>query len=83
MVIFVWARSTDRSTIPVLCLRFSDWPLSIHNWVYNFQCALSDPFSDVYALRCFRKKAFSQYILKCLLFSKPFSSSVPLKNSKQ
>ena len=27
--------------------RFSDWPISIHNWVYFFHRVLSDPYSDV------------------------------------
>ena len=31
----------------VLRLRFSDWPISIHNWVYIFHSVLSDPDSDV------------------------------------
>ena len=46
MVIFLQARGTDWSTKPVLCLRFSDWPISIHNWVYIFHRVLSDPDSD-------------------------------------
>ena len=35
--------------MPVTCLRFSDWPIPIHNWVllYIFHLALSGPFSDV------------------------------------
>ena len=33
--------------MPVTCLHFSDWPISIHNWVYIFHRVLSDPDSDV------------------------------------
>ena len=28
-------------------MRFSDWPISIDNWVYIFHRVLSDPYSDV------------------------------------
>ena len=33
VVIFLSARRTDWTTKPVLSLRFSDWPISIHNLV--------------------------------------------------
>ena len=33
--------------IPVLCLHFSEWPISIHNWVYIFHSVLSDPDIDI------------------------------------
>ena len=46
MVIFLLARGTDWSTIPFLCLRFSDWHISIHNWVYIFHRVLSDPYFE-------------------------------------
>ena len=43
--------------MPVLCLRFSDWPISIHNWVYIFHRVLSDPYFDVlYSEECQTKK---------------------------
>ena len=44
---FLQARSTDWPTLPVRCLRFSNWPISIHNWKYIFHRVLSDPYSDV------------------------------------
>ena len=47
VVNFLQARGTNWSTIPVMCLRFSDWPISIQNWVYIFHRVLSNPYSDV------------------------------------
>ena len=43
MVIFLKASGTDWSTIPVLRLRFSDWPISIHNLACIFHRVLSNP----------------------------------------
>ena len=34
------------------CLRFSDWPISIHNRVYIFHRVLSDHYSDVLYICC-------------------------------
>ena len=45
--IFLQARGTDWRIVPVMCLRFSDWPISIHNSVYIFHLALADPYSDI------------------------------------
>ena len=36
----------------VMYLRFSDWPISIHNWVYIFHRVLSDPYSAVLHRLC-------------------------------
>ena len=59
-----------------LCARVSDWPISIHNWVYIFPCI---EFS-IYVLTIKTlKRSFS--LLKCLLFSKPLArlvSTTPL-----
>ena len=46
VVTFLQARGTYWTTIPVTCLRISDWPISIHNWLYIVQRVLSDPYSD-------------------------------------
>ena len=42
--------------MPVICLRFSDWPISIHKWVYIFH-RVFPPYSDVlYSEECQTKK---------------------------
>ena len=68
MVIFLWARGTDWSTIPVLCLRFSDWPISIYNLAYIFHRVLSDPYSDILRSKeCHTKKLLAN-MLYCKMF---------------
>ena len=43
--------------MPDMCLRFSDWPFSIHNWGYIFHRLLSDPYSDdLYSEECQMKR---------------------------
>ena len=46
--------------MPFVCLRFSDWPILIHNWVYISHRVLSDPYSDdlLYDLRSVKKRSF-------------------------
>ena len=53
--------------MPIMCLRFSDWHISIRIWVYIFNCILSDPYPDVLYSEecqanklqvCFKKFAF-------------------------
>ena len=42
---------------PLISKKVSDWPISIHNWVYIFHRVLSDPNSDVlYSEVCQVKK---------------------------
>ena len=54
-------------------------PISIHNWVYIFPSCFFGTYSDVLCSEeCQTKKLL--YVVKCLLFSKPFSNSVPQKN---
>ena len=58
--IFFVAGSTDWTTIPVLCLRFSDWPISIHDWVSIFHHVLLDPNSEVICSeKCHMKKLYT------------------------
>ena len=66
MVIFLKARGTDWSAIPVLCLRFSDWPISIHNWVYIFHHVFSDPYSDVL---CSEECQTKKLLVCCTMFA--------------
>ena len=43
--------------MPVIFLRISAWPISIHNWVYIFHRVISDTYSDVlYCEECQTKK---------------------------
>ena len=54
-----------------MCLRFSDWPISIHNWVYIFHRVLSDPYPGVlFSEECQTKKLL--VCCKMFAFSKPF-----------
>ena len=49
--------------MPVLCLRFSDWLISIHNWIYIFHRVLSDHYSDVLCSEeCQTKKLFANML---------------------
>ena len=51
----------------VMCLHFSVWPISIHNWVYIFHRVLSDPYSDVlYSEGCQTKKLS---VVSCEMFA--------------
>ena len=51
---------------------FSDWPISIHNWVYIFIVFFRTLLLTFYTLRSVRRKCFMEYVVKCLLFFKAF-----------
>ena len=59
-------RGTDWSTIPVLCLRFSDWPISIHNWVYIFPSCFFGTYSDVL---CSEECQTKKLLVNCKMFA--------------
>ena len=52
--------------MPVTCLHFSDWPISIHNWVYIFHRVLSDPDSDVL---CSEECQAKKLLVCCKMFA--------------
>ena len=56
-----------------------NWPISIHYLVYIFIMFFWNRILTFYTLRSVRRKIFA-YVVKCLLFSKPFSNFVPPKN---
>ena len=73
MVIFLWTRSTDLTTMPATFLRFSDLVYSIHNRVHILHHVLLDPFFDVfYSEENQTKKAFDKlyvHFMHLVLFS--------------
>ena len=83
MVIFLKARGTDWSTIPVLCLRFSDWPISIHNWVYIFHRVLSNPDSDVLCSEEYQTKKLFVCCKMFAFFKAIFKFCTAKKNIRQ
>ena len=56
-------------------LRFSNWPISIHNWVYIFHRVLSDPFSDVL---CSEECQTKKLLVCCKMFA--FFKAILLNN---
>ena len=49
-----------------MCLLFSDWPISIHNWVNVFHRVLSDPYSDVL---CSKECQTKKLLVCCKMFA--------------
>ena len=66
MAIFLYASGTIGPNEPVLCLRFSCWPISIHNWVLIFYLILLDPYSDVL---CSEECQTKKLLVCCKIFA--------------
>ena len=59
------------------CLRFSDWPISIHNWVIMFFRTLILTF---YALMSVRRKSFQSICYKMFAFFKAINKIISLRH---
>ena len=49
-----------------MCLRFSDWPISIHNWVYIFPSCFFGTYSDVL---CSEECQTKRLLVCCKMFA--------------
>ena len=49
-----------------MCLRFSDWPISIHNWVYIFPSCFFGTYSDVL---CSEECQTKKLLVCCKMFA--------------